>query len=125
MPSAGRVLVRVGDEDIMGIGLDVADGEDFAAGLGVQVGGISNGVAVEICSAGPSGSFHFPRHSQMTSPIKEQARTERKERIAFWEFVIRFHRASSAWRQGATPLSTNIIRAHKSHSQAPASENIR
>ena len=59
-----------------------------SAGFGVHVGGSWNGVTVEICNAGPSGSLHFPRHNQMTNPIKEQARTERNERVAFWEFVI-------------------------------------
>ena len=88
MPTGGTVLVKVGDEDLIGTGLGVAESDAISVGFGVHVGGSWNGVAVEICNAGPSGSRHFPCHSQMTSPIKEQASMERKERIAFWEFVI-------------------------------------
>ena len=82
------MLVGVGEEEIAVAGLRMAGVEVNSAGFGVHVGGNWNGVTVEICKAGPSGSLHFPRHSQMTNPIKEQARTERKESIAFWEFVI-------------------------------------
>ena len=88
MPIAGRVLVSVGDNEIADVGLGVAGSAVALDGSGVHVGGNPIGVAVEICRAGPSGSCHFPCHNQMTSPIKKQASTERKERVAFWKIVI-------------------------------------
>ena len=42
-----------------GCGVREARSGLIASGLGVQVGGILNGVTVEICSAGPSGAFHL------------------------------------------------------------------
>jgi hypothetical protein len=48
---------------------------------GVQVGGIPNGVAVEICRAGPSGCCHFSRQKNRTA--RKQTTTDRKEKVAF------------------------------------------